>query len=102
LTISEKCSRMVQYSITAELTKESSRCLWKNIYQLIATIGEKEIIPEEWKTAIICPIFRKGSKLEFEIYRGISSLNVMYKIFLIYWHSTHSTNRDSWQVSRWI
>jgi hypothetical protein len=68
-------------AITAELTKEGGRYLWKNIYQLTVFVWEKEIMPEKWQTAIICPIFRKGSKLECENYRGISLLNVMYKFF---------------------
>jgi hypothetical protein len=38
-------------------------------------------MPEEWQTAIISPISKKGSKLEFEKYRGISLWNVVYMIF---------------------
>jgi hypothetical protein len=66
---------------TAELTKEGSRYLWKNAYQLIVSVWDEEIMPEEWQTVIICPIFRKGNKSECENYRGISLLNIMYKIF---------------------
>jgi hypothetical protein len=72
---------MLEYGITAQLTKEIIRCYWNNIYQIIVTVGEKEIMPEDWKTAIIRPIFRKGSKLECENSRGISVLSVMCKIF---------------------
>jgi hypothetical protein len=44
-------------AITAELTKENDRCVWKEIYQLTVSLWEKELMPEEWHTAIICPIF---------------------------------------------
>jgi hypothetical protein len=45
--------------ITVELIKESSKCLWKNIYQLIVSVWEKEVMSEEWQTATICPILKK-------------------------------------------
>jgi hypothetical protein len=32
-------------AITAELTKEGGRYLWKNIHEIIEFVQEKEIIP---------------------------------------------------------
>jgi hypothetical protein len=68
-------------AITVELLKKGGRCLWKNIYQLIVSLWEKEILPAEWKTAIICPTLKKANKLGCENYRGISLLNIVHKIF---------------------
>jgi hypothetical protein len=68
-------------AITAELIKKGRKRLWKNIHQLIVSFWNKEEIPEEWRTAIICSIYKKGSKLECKNYIGISLLTVTYKIF---------------------
>jgi hypothetical protein len=38
-------------------------------------------MPEEWKTAIISPIFLKGNKLDCENYGGMSLLDAADKKF---------------------
>ena len=70
-----------EYSITSEFIKYGGRKLWNRIHQLITTIRKIEQIPQEWDTAIICPIYKQGDKLECHNYLGISLLNVTYKIF---------------------
>jgi len=38
-------------------------------------------IPEEWRTAIVIPIHKKGDRDNPDNYRGISLLNTRYKIY---------------------
>ena len=38
-------------------------------------------IPEDWRTAIVIPIHRKGDRNNPDNYRGISLLNTGYKIY---------------------
>jgi hypothetical protein len=47
-------------AVTAELIKGGGRSLWKNIHQLIESIWQKEEMPEEWRTAIICLCIRRA------------------------------------------
>jgi len=38
-------------------------------------------IPEEWRTAFVIPIHKKGDRNNPDNYRGISLLNTRYKIY---------------------
>jgi len=67
-------------SIVEELLKKGGTMLVSKIKEVIKTIWRTETIPEEWKTAIICPIFKKGNPTKTENYRGISLLDTCYKI----------------------
>jgi hypothetical protein len=42
-----------------ELIKYGGRKLWNRIHQLIKIIWEKEQMPQEWSTAITCPIYKQ-------------------------------------------
>ena len=67
-------------NLTAELFKYGGRSLQKIMYKLIVLIWEKEEIPKEWSSGLICPILKKGDKSECKNYRGIMLLDIAYKI----------------------
>lgn len=66
--------------ITAELIKYGGRELHIEIHKLIGKIWLEEKMPIDWETALVTPIHKKGSKLNCANYRGISLLNVTYKV----------------------
>lgn len=53
------------------------------IHGIIKDSWENETIPQEWKTSIICPIYKKGDPMDTKNYRGIMFLNLCYKIVSI-------------------
>ncbi|KAE9537576.1 hypothetical protein AGLY_006599 [Aphis glycines] len=67
-------------SIVAKLLKKGGTMLVSKITEVIKIVWKTETIPEEWKTAIICPIFKKGNPTRTENYKGISLLDTCYKI----------------------
>lgn len=67
-------------NLPAELFKEGGRTLWCKIHILLTHVWEQETLPEDWNVGLILPIFKKGDKLQCRNYRGITLLNVAYKI----------------------
>lgn len=67
-------------NINAELIKISTPEMFSKICILIKEIWKNGQIPQDWRTAIICPIYKKGDPMDTKNYRGIALLNTCYKI----------------------
>ncbi|XP_052562748.1 uncharacterized protein LOC128092589 [Culex pipiens pallens] len=66
--------------IGAELIKMGPNKLVACLQRLIVKDWDTEQLPEEWKEGVICPLYKKRDKLEFENYRAITILNAAYKV----------------------
>lgn len=66
--------------IKAEFLKAAGPNTIKEITALMQEIWQTEQIPEDWKTALIHPVHKKGDHTDVNNYRGISLLSVPYKI----------------------
>ena len=65
----------------AEFIKISESDLTDAVHKIICNVWLKEKLPVEWDNGFICPIFKKGNKVECINYRGITLLNITFKIF---------------------
>jgi hypothetical protein len=87
----EKIERALKYiknnkaagadSIVAELLKNGGPDLVNKLYEVIQQAWTSETLPRNWTVGILCPVYKKGNKLNCKNYRGICLLNVTYKVY---------------------
>jgi len=70
-------------NITGELIKHGKRTMKQKIYKLICNIWNTETLQAQWNEEIICPIYKKGDRLNCNNYRPIMLLNITYKLYAI-------------------
>lgn len=66
--------------IIAELLKNLGPKALEELTHIITNIWTTETIPDDWKCALIHPLHKKGDKTDVNNYRGISLLQVTYKV----------------------
>ena len=67
--------------IPPQLLKLGGRTLKQKLYKLILMVWNNEQVAQQLNEGIICPVYRKGDKLNCNNYRSITLLNIAYKIF---------------------
>jgi hypothetical protein len=70
-----------QDNINSELYKYAPEKFKLRLLPFLNNTYRENRIPDEWRNAVITPIFKKGDGRESKIYRGISILNTCYKIY---------------------
>jgi hypothetical protein len=65
--------------IPAELIKAGRRTIRSKICILIDSISNKEELPAECDESTVVPVYKKGGKIDYSSYRGISLLSSTYK-----------------------
>jgi hypothetical protein len=68
-------------SIAAELLKNGGPNLVDALHAVVQQAWTSETLPRSWTEGVLCPVYKKGDKLDCKNYRGICLLNVTHKVF---------------------
>jgi hypothetical protein len=80
-------------SIATKLFKNGEPNLVDALYEVIQQAWTSETLPRSWTDGVLCPVYKKGDKLDCIDYRGICLLNVTHKVFAkIYDHLLRHAN----------
>ena len=68
--------------IVVEMIRAGGEITVRKIQELFNAILRTEIVPKDWKNAIVTLILKKGDKKDLANYRPISLLSHIYKLFM--------------------
>ena len=66
--------------ISAALWKAGGAAARCRLTAIIANIWSSSSFPSDWKTSVVIPLHKKGDKTDCKNYRGISLIDVAYKV----------------------
>ena len=69
--------------ITAEILKYGGADMAKWLHRVISVVWQSGNCPQDWKRALIVPLFKKGDRSKCDNYRGISLLSVPGKVYTL-------------------
>jgi len=64
-----------KYNINSEQIKSGTQQLVAKVHRFLKEVWITNQIPDDCKTAIICPIYKKGDPMDTSNYRGIALLD---------------------------
>ena len=67
--------------IKSEIWMSGGKYVEENLYRILNGIWKGEGLPEEWKSGVICPVYKKGNKLSCKNYRPIALMDTGYKMY---------------------
>ena len=67
--------------VVAEMLIIGGDVMVRQLHALIVDVWRSEVIPQEWKDAVIVALHKKGSTSDCANYRGISLLSIAGKVF---------------------
>jgi hypothetical protein len=65
-------------SIATELLKTDGPNLVDSLHEVIQQAWTSETLPRSWNKGLLCPVYKKGDKLDCKNYQGICLLNKVF------------------------